>query len=332
MNSGRIAFLGTSRSGLGHLRRIATIARHLRAMAPGAHPYLITNAPPDGLSSEDRSAFEGVAIRERPEMSRLLAAQRFDMAVLDTLRLPGIAAFAGPAVLILRETPDHRLAGFRREDRRPWDRVIVPNPPEHWLPDAGPGFALSIAAAGWVVRETGVRRADETPGGIVVATGGGGKPETRAGLYPMLDRIIAETRKRAKTPFRVRQALGPRSAGAALAGADEAFDPGAALNAVFRAADLVISTAGYNSVLELASTDTPALLAAIPRSFDDQDARVRLWGPRLGYGLDPERPEAAIAWLTGQIDRPRRRAPVALGPDGAKRAAELLLELLCPVS
>ncbi|MEZ5912487.1 MAG: glycosyltransferase [Paracoccaceae bacterium] len=142
----------------------------------------------------------------------------------------------------------------------------------------------------------------------------------------MLDRLIADTRARAGRVFPVRQALGPRAAGARLDGVDEVFDPGSGLNRVFRAADLVISTAGYNSVLELATTDTPALLMPIPRSLDDQAARARLWGPRLGHGYEPTAHGQAVHWLAGQIACPCRRAPVDLGTDGAARAAELILE------
>ena len=104
------------------------------------------------------------------------------------------------------------------------------------------------------------------------------------------------------------------------------------MNDVFRRADLVISTAGYNSVLELARTDTPTLLVAIPRSLDDQLARVRHWGPLLGHGLEPGCEQEAADWLADQIARLRRRAPFDLGSGGADRAATALLELSCPVS
>lgn len=50
MSIKRVAFLGTSRSGLGHLRRLATIGKRLRALAPDIVACLITNAAPDGLS------------------------------------------------------------------------------------------------------------------------------------------------------------------------------------------------------------------------------------------------------------------------------------------
>lgn len=326
----RLALLGTGKSGLGHLRRLATIAGHLRGA--GARCDLITNAAPEGLSDQDRAAFAGVTLCPRPQMAGALAAERYDLAVLDTLQLPGIGAYPGPAALILRETPPDRLPGFARDDGRPWDLVILPNPPEAWRPALPGGFARRIEAAGWVHRAAGARRPDEPSAGIVVATGGGGTAETRASLYPLLDHVIARARQLAGRRFVIRQALGPRAQGAHLQQADEVFEPGAALNEIFRRADLVISTAGYNSVLELAGTETPALLVAIPRSLDDQAARVRLWGGRLGLGLDPGAPERAAEWLAAQISAPHRRALVPLGPDGGARAAQLIQEALCPVS
>lgn len=327
----RIALVGTCRSGLGHMRRLVSVAAKIKLAQPDAKLVLMTNASPSGIPSGEMAVFSKVMIRERCDMGHALSEGAFDLALLDTIRLPGIAAFQGAAVLILRETPDDRLDGFRREDGQPWHRVIVPNPAHHWRPRIGSDFARSVDPVGWILRPTGVRLPGESAG-IVVASGGGGNEETRKLLYPLLDEIISQARKRTLRPFRVRQALGPRAAGVSLAEANKVFDPGGDLNAVFRAADLVISTAGYNSVLELASTDTPTLLAAIPRSIDDQAARVREWGSRLGHGLDPARLEDAALWLADQIDRPRRRPPVNLGPDGATRAAELIVDMLCPTS
>ena len=91
---------------------------------------------------------------------------------------------------------------------------------------------------------------------------------------------------------------------------------------MFREACAVISTAGYNSVLELATTDTPTLLLPIPRSIDDQDARVRLWSPRLGPPSgDP------VPWLAETLATRRRRPPVDLGPSGEDAAAAAILSL-----
>lgn len=328
----QIAFLGTSRSGLGHLRRIANIAGQVARCDPRARLSLLTNAEPAGLSPAEVACFSQIIVCEKAEMSARLAKVQVTMAVADTMTLPGIDAYRGQSVLILRETPPDRLERFRRDDGRAWDCVIVPNTVAHWMPPLAPDFATRVEAAGWILRPTGVRGARETSTGIVLATGGGGTADTRADLYPLLTDLFARATARSTKEFYIRQALGPRSGGSALARADEVFDPGANLNAVFRRADLVISTAGYNSVLELASTDTPALIVPIPRSLDDQAARVRLWGPRLGFGLLPDRIDAAAEWLTDQVNNPRRRAPVDLGPDGAERAAEILLDMMCPVS
>ena len=327
-----IAFLGTSRSGLGHLRRIANIAVQVARRDRRARLSLLTNAEPAALNPAETACFSQIIVCDKTDMSSVLAKSQVTLAVADTMTLPGIDAYRGQAVLIVRETPPDRLERFRRDDGRAWDCVIVPNTAAHWMPPLAPDFATRIEAAGWILRPTGVRGALETSAGIVLATGGGGTTDTRGELYPLLTELLTRAQARSGKGFVIRQALGPRSGGDALASADEVFDPGANLNAVFRRADLVISTAGYNSVLELASTDTPALIVPIPRSLDDQAARVRLWGPRLGFGLLPDRIDAAAAWLADQVDDPRRRVPVDLGPDGADRAAEILLDMLCPVS
>lgn len=328
MDGKTIAFLGTGKSGLGHIRRIASVVRALRKIAPQVRAVLISNAQPGGISETDKSAFAEFIRAERQDMAKVVASRRFDLAVIDTMRLPGAVASPCPALLLLRETPDARLEDFRRDDGKPWDQIIVPNPAAHWLPSVDYRFARSVKAVGWISRHTGERQPGDENAGIVVATGGGGTPESRALLYPLLDKVIAAARLKVGLPFKVRQALGPRSGEAALAEADEVFDPGSALDQVFRAADLVISTAGYNSVLELAGTDTPALLAGIPRSLDDQMARVRLWGPRLGHALEPDDPEAAAKWLAGKIADPCRRPPFDLGLDGAQSAGELIMSHL----
>ena len=325
-------FLGTSRSGLGHLRRIANIARHVALRDPLARMILITNAEPAGLGRNDLASFRQVIVCETGDMATVLAKSRVSMAVADTMTLPGIGAYGGPAALILRETPQERLFRFRRDDGRAWDLVLGPNAADHWLPDLARDFARRIETVGWIRRPSGRRVPGDGNAGVVLATGGGGNERSRAALYPVLAELFLRAKAHSRAGFRLRQALGPRAAGQVLPGADEVFDPGAELNRVFRAADVVISTAGYNSVLELAGTDTPALLVPIPRSLDDQEARVALWGPRLGFGMLPGRVEDAAIWLARQVDAPTRRGPFDLGPDGAERAAEILLDMPCPLS
>lgn len=327
-----IAFFGTSRSGLGHLRRIANIARQIASRYACAQMTLITNAEPAGMGTGDLCVFSNIVTCPTSDMARWLVNAKVSLAVADTMALPGIGDYTGHIALILRETPQDKLVRFVRDDGQAWDVVLVPNSADHWLPDLPRHYARCVEPVGWVRRATGCRRDEDESAGVVLATGGGGNDQTRALLYPVLDTLFGKTRSVCKTGFRIRQALGPRAEGQALSGVDEVFDPGADLNRVFRAAEVVISTAGYNSVLELAGTDTPTLLVPIPRSLDDQAARVALLGPRLGFGLTQGRTDDAALWLADQIDRPCRRQPVDLGPDGAARAAEVLLEMLCPVS
>jgi UDP-N-acetylglucosamine:LPS N-acetylglucosamine transferase len=188
--------------------------------------------------------------------------------------------------------------------------------------------ARCIVAVGWIYRSPGLREGITTANPtVLVATGGGGTSETARALYATIDAMLARVRQQTP-PFKVVQAIGPRAMGfGRLAQADRIIDPEAALDLLFRDADLVISTAGYNSVLELAVTDTPTLLVPIPRSIDDQTARARFWGPFLGAWHDENAPSVATDWLSQQIASPIRRAPVALGPSGEDRAAKAILRL-----
>ncbi len=324
-----ICFLATSKSGLGHLRRSATIAQAVKARAPGRGLHLISNAPLAGLTHADLAAFDSIGVYERSEMAKGAARTGAGVLVLDTITVPGVEALELPLALVLRETPDAQLHRFQLANGRHWDLVIIANPPDHWMPQAGALRARAVAAVGWIYRPTGPRR--KVVAGhptILIATGGGGTTESAAALFASIDSVLANVRQRATLPFNVVQAIGPRAKGfGQMAQADSTVDPGAALNELFGVADIVISTAGYNSVLELATTDTPALLVPIPRSIDDQTARARLWGPILGAWHDENAPMDACDWLDQQIASPARRDTVNLGPSGEDSAADAILRL-----
>ncbi len=323
-----ICFLATSKSGLGHLRRVATIARRLREVAPQRSLHLISNAKPQGLTEADLQAFGTVQVLERDHMAKGVAATGAGVLVLDTIIVPGVEELGLPLALVLRETPLAQLCRFGLPGGRPWDLVIIANPTDHWMPQAADLHARAVAPVGWIYRPTGTRQAvGERLPTVLVATGGGGTAETAAALYASIDAVLTRARQDAP-PFAVVQAIGPRAqAFGQLSQTDKAVDPGGALNDLFKAADIVISTAGYNSVLELATTDTPTLLVPIPRSIDDQVARARHWGAELGAWLDPASPEGAADWLTDAISARRRRPPMDLGPSGEDKAAQAILAL-----
>jgi predicted glycosyltransferase len=316
-----ICFLVTAKSGLGHLRRSLTIATRLRAIAPALKLHLISNAPPDGMSGDDLRSFDSIQVLDRDQMAQAAVGTRASVLVLDTLTVPGIERTGLQLVLVLRETPDDKLTRFRLADGKPWDLVLIVNPAEHWMPGLQTLAARCIIATGWIYRRSRHLSAPRrSVPRVLVATGGGGTVETAHRLYETIDAVLATARGNA-APFEVVQAIGPRArAFGQLAHADRATDPGGALNELFCDADVVISTVGYNSVLELAMTDTPSLLVPIPRSIDDQEARARSWAGALGAWLDATHPEEASAWL-------RRRLPVDLGPSGEDKAARAILNL-----
>ena len=326
-----IWFLATSKSGLGHLRRISNIAGHMAAGVQHSSFGLITNAAfSSGLDQAQRELFYQVKVAERPQMTGQLAGEPVSAIVVDTAIVPGIESRDEPLVLILRETPEDRVEAFRLPGGRPWDLVIIPNPEGHWMPRLGGDFARNVAAVGWVYRRSAtVPRPVGAQSRLLIATGGGGKADGAAAMRGLLDAIIASLRAGTSYPFTVDQALATRApAQARLHGADRVFDPGGALNDCFAAADIVVSTAGYNSVLELATTETPAMLVPTGRSIDDQMKRAKVWGPRVGCFLDPVAPEAALAWLKQQVRAPGRRPPVDLGPSGGPEAARQILAVL----
>jgi predicted glycosyltransferase len=323
-----ICFVATSKSGLGHLRRVVTIAQALNALAPQRRLHLVSNALPLGIPENELSVFAGIRIADRAVMAGAAAKTGAGILVLDTITVPGVEGLGLPLVLVLRETPEGQLHRFDLAGGRAWDLVVIANPAGHWMPANAMLRARQWAAVGWIYRSSGARQGGHAARpAVLVATGGGGTLQTAGALYAAIDAVFCRARQHAP-PFEVVQAIGPRATGfGQLAQADRIIDPGTALNVLFRDADLVISTAGYNSVLELAVTDTPTLLVPIPRSIDDQAGRARKWGPVLGAWHDEAAPLAAADWLVQQIAQPARRTPVDLGPSGEDRAAEAILRL-----
>lgn len=319
-----IVFFATSKSGLGHLRRSSTIARAIRTQDPDRKLRLVTNAPPEGLEPADLDAFHQIHVAEKADMAALLGDG--STAVLDTMNLADLEGKGSPRVLVLRETHQGQMGRFVPV-AQPWDSVIIANPANHWLPDMPKHSARQITPVGWIYRLT---TKDHVAGQgrphLLIATGGGGTAETAQALYHQVGAVLAAIHAKGTPGFDIVQAIGPRAAGfGKIVGVTATVDPGGALNRLFQQADAVISTAGYNSVLELATTDTPTLLVAIPRSIDDQETRARHWGRDLGMHLTA--PQQAADWLVDVLARRARRAPIDLGQSGEAAAARVILGL-----
>ena len=319
-----IVFFATSKSGLGHLRRSSTIARAIRQQDPERRLRLVTNAPPEGLEPADLAAFHQIHVAEKADMASLLGDG--STAVLDTMNLADLEGRGSPRVLVLRETNPWQMGHFV-PTAQPWDSVIIANPANHWLPDMPKHSARQITPVGWIYRLTAKDQVtvQDRPH-LLIATGGGGTADTAQALYQQIGAVLAAIHAKGAPGFDIVQAIGPRASGfGQIAGVTHSVDPGGALNSLFKRADAVISTAGYNSVLELATTDTPTLLVAIPRSIDDQEARARHWARDLGMHLTA--PQQAADWLVDVLMRRARRAPVDLGQSGEGTAARVILGL-----
>jgi predicted glycosyltransferase len=329
-----LIFCATGKSGLGHLRRITNVVTAMHLMRPDLRIHLISNAEASGLALGEAKAFAATHLADRREMAAAAALLGPSPVVVDTAFLPGLEATKAPLFLILRETVADKIGAFNLAGGRSWDLVCVPNPAEHWMPAAGAINAKRIAATGWIFRpmpsmsKPQLRVVGGEPS-LLVASGGGGNAETAAWFKREVDALLGRVRQLRVAPFRVVQAVGPRMGGdALLAQADQHLDVGPQLNEEFARHDAVISTVGYNSVLELAQTDVPVLLMPITRSFDDQAARAHGWAPAMGHAHDEADGDASALWLADQLGSLKRRAPCALDVRGAETCARLILETL----
>ncbi len=328
--TGSVAFCVSARTGIGHLRRVTNIAAAIRLAAPNTRIELLSNASIEGLSQAEQSLFSRTCVVARPAMARILADTKPDAVAVDTAVIPDLELLSQPLALILRETVPHRLAAFRLPGDRLWDEVIVAEPPTVWTLDPDQIGARRATNAGWIYRTTEHAHAvlEPRPGArtVLIATGGGG---TTASLVHEIGEIVRMVRERSRVPLRIVQALGPRATpSAVIPDVDEIVDVGANLDRAFAEADVVISTSGYNSILELAATTTPALLCSIARTYDDQTARATTWASSMGLAHETGRGERSANWIADLLATGRRRPKAHLSPSGSDRAARLLIDLV----
>jgi len=326
-----VRFCATGKRGLGHLRRITNIARLLHER--GHHLGLVTNAQIAGISRDEKDIFHCIDVTPRERFLDALNLMGHGPVVVDTARINGLAEVKAPLVLILREARESKLPQFQLQSGRRWDQVLIPNPESYWTLPAHAINAARIDYVGWIFRKHGLgstQTGDDghcsvtsqpKPLSLIIASGGGG--HVNHAYRQLLSQIVKGLRERVGSRIHIVQAIGPRSgADARISGADSYRDFGSELHQAFAQADIVISTAGYNSVLELATTTTPVLLIAANTTYDDQQARADRWGSLLGHGHVDVR--HSVDWLINCVTYYQPRDAVDLGLSGAHKAVDRL--------
>jgi hypothetical protein len=334
-----IAFCAAAKLALGNFQRITNVARAFAERSPGITRRLLTNSARGAELARQAGVYGDVAVADRTRMAADLLQIRPRAVVVSTMAVPDLDRVDAPLCLILREVTSPKLAGFRLANGRPWDLVIVPNPASEWMPDPETIGASRIEAVGWIYRrpaesptpgpaESDAARLSAKPLVLITSGGGSGDDEHDA-LTSEIAALLARLREVSRVPIHAVHARGPNARPAwSIPGVDETIEPGPALHNRFAQADLVISTVGYNSVLELACTDVPVLLMPIGRYSDDQHKRAKQWGPRLGFCYEPASSEQAIEWMASITETRRRRPRVELAASGAGACAALIEGLL----
>lgn len=333
-----VALCVSCRIAMGKLRRTTNIARALRERHHELTLTLLANSAPGGvhlgLKEDEVALFDHIEYLQPPRMAGYLKSIPVDVVVVETMRVPDLQEVNAQLCLILREVLPEELKKFSLKGR-PWDLVILPHPDGHWRPDPTLVPARRVESVGWIYRtvqskkpEDKVSTKREEQRSVLITTGGGSGEDRGNDIRSDIEYVIRELRNIVKFPVKVTQVIGPRdSQRKTIESADDTLRPGPELQNLFPRVDLVISAAGYNSVLELACTDVPVLLVPVPRYTDDQEKRAKFWGEKVGICYDPDQREISIRWIAGVLKNRLRRPPVDLGPSGANRAAALICEL-----
>jgi hypothetical protein len=330
-----VGFCVACRIALGKLRRVTNIASAVHA-EHNIRLVLLANSGSKGvlqsLNPEELDLFDQIEDARPSEMAGLLKSCNVDVAVVDTMRVPDLHQVNAFLCLVLREAVSEELQKFRLQSDRPWDVVILPNPDGHWSPEPGVIPARRIESVGWIYRRPELATHSDAGSDrrtVLITTGGGSGEDRGNDIRSDIESLIHSLRKKLQHPVHFVEVLGPRdSQNHSVESVNQILRPGPALHNLFSNADLVISAAGYNSVLELACTDVPVLLVPVPRYTDDQQKRAKLWGDKLGMQYDATQKERSVQWMAEILSKRSRRPVIDIGPSGAGRAAKLIRGLL----
>ncbi len=353
----RILFYATNGLGLGHVTRLLSISRAVRALDPSherlflsrceAGPFPDLEAPFTlRIPTTSRAKSSGLSPKSYYQVTHPLLWQTvssFDphLLVADTFpegpegELAPVMRWPIRKAFVYRES---KTGGFDGEDTRrklsPYQMILIAHEqgavplPEYLKRDPRVHFT------GPIIDESGSQSREELRRRLgfsdtrtaLVTLGGGGDPEIRT----VLPVIVRRLRERG---IEVYVATGPLSPGLPDGITAREWFPAWPVAPWLGAFDLAVGSGGYNTVNELERSGIPALLIPFDRDLDDQAKRTRD-AEKAGWAVDAKNRERAS--LENGIDRllesppqPKmKRAKGATGHSGARVAANLLLSML----
>jgi predicted glycosyltransferase len=298
---------------------IAKIRRHVLE-------YAVLGFAPDLMIVDKRAAgIGGELLDALRSLRRTCAATKVVLGIRDILDAPE------PTRLSLKRARD--MATIARY----YDEVWIYGEQSIFDPVAEYGFPEEVARktrfCGYLKRPTRAVEPHDGPPRVLVTTGGGEDGTELIETY--LEGLVALPRSVA---LRTTVVFGPQMAASARerllarfgALADVTFldfDPD--LSHRYAAADVVVCMAGYNTVCELLSTATRAVLVPRSRPVGEQLLRARLLAARgLFDFVEPDalRPGHLIDMVRRSLERPPALVPVDL--DGLPRIQQRVAALL----
>jgi predicted glycosyltransferase len=359
-----VLFQAPNRIGLGHLNRLASIAIALQSVWPGIRtPFVIEGSSHQFL---ERFALPFLTIPNAvelarspewaawPESERQELATRLADAILESWKpqlvvydcLPGLHFSNAvrrkgiPTAFCVRQVKNfHSYASNQNVKIAISDAkvLIVPHCattfslPEHlrqktvYVGNVAHPASASAAKSPWTT-DAGQRM-------VIITGGGGGYPRT-VEFYNLALRSLA-TIMNARDDLYVLLVTGPLFqdwSRLLLSGRMHVcpFAPG--LDDLFSQAALVISQAGYNSMVELAVSGVPTICVPQPRPLDDQFERAELFSREnhnfmIYKGTNSDELAKLIIQCLEESDT-RRNADASLEANGAYLAAKVLKHLV----
>ena len=353
----RALFYAVNGLGLGHVTRLLSMARALKAQAPDAEVLFVTSSEASQVIAQEGFAAVKVpskSLRERVGLSRTrylrvvqsvtwAAISGFDpdVLVVDTYpsgsfdELLPVLRWRQKNVFVFREQrPEAASAPLMQATLPLYDLILVPHAQTSAVgkvPEPG-----KLRAVGPVL----LRERDELPTreqarawlglsptakALYVSFGGGGEPELQRALDDTLNAVQAEFGDR----LEVVVGAGPLSRGASTK-VRQLHDVYPALD-VLPAFDAAICAAGYNAVHEALFAQVPTVFVPFARVLDDQEARAREV-EKAGAGLFAPVPSQVVVPLRAVLEparvEPMRAAMKTLVPaNGAQASAQAIIEL-----